>query len=50
MKKLLMILAGATLQTLKVNVHLNPSFNTISLTNPYFWAPDIDKFTLKKIN
>ena len=42
-------LHSETVQSLTLNVHLEPGFNTVSMSNPYYWAPDIDRFKIKKL-
>ena len=42
-------LHSETVQALTLNVHLEPGFNTVSMSNPYYWAPDIDRFEIKKL-
>jgi len=37
------------IEAIKVNVILQPGFNKVAMNNTIFWAPDIDRFTLKKM-
>ena len=37
------------IEAIKVNVTLQPGFNKVAMNNTIFWAPDIDRFTLKKM-
>lgn len=37
------------IDSLSLNIDLNPGENTIEIGSPYTWAPDIDRITLKPI-
>ncbi len=38
------------IRTVTTTIRLNAGYNTVTMGNPYGWAPDIDKFELKKIS